>query len=100
MPRPTRLNLAGIPQHVTQRGNNRQACFFADADYESLFVATDRGLQQAPMCRSYLCAHDQPCLLVNHPGNTHWCITGFSRPADILAIERLFYSYYKPHIRT
>lgn len=24
MPRPTRLNLAGIPQHVMQRGNNRQ----------------------------------------------------------------------------
>jgi putative transposase len=33
MPRPTRLNLAGIPQHITQRGNNRQACFFTDADY-------------------------------------------------------------------
>lgn len=33
MPRPTRLNLAGIPQHVTQRGNNRQACFFTNKDY-------------------------------------------------------------------
>jgi putative transposase len=32
MPRPPRLNLPGIPQHVTQRGNNRQACFFDDED--------------------------------------------------------------------
>ncbi|CAA0124090.1 Uncharacterised protein [BD1-7 clade bacterium] len=30
LPRP---NLPGIPQHVVQRGNNRQACFFADEDY-------------------------------------------------------------------
>jgi hypothetical protein len=33
MPRPARLNLPGIPQHVTQRGNNRQACFFSTDDY-------------------------------------------------------------------
>jgi putative transposase len=25
--------LAGIPQHVVQRGNNRQASFFAEQDY-------------------------------------------------------------------
>jgi hypothetical protein len=30
---PARLNLPGIPQHVTQRGNNRQACFFSADDY-------------------------------------------------------------------
>lgn len=32
MPRPRRLNLVGIPQHITQRGNNRQTCFFDDDD--------------------------------------------------------------------
>jgi putative transposase len=32
MPRPRRLNIAGIPQHITQRGNNRQVCFFCDED--------------------------------------------------------------------
>lgn len=32
MPRPRRLNLVGIPQHITQRGNNRQACFFDNED--------------------------------------------------------------------
>ena len=38
MPRPPRLNIAGIPQHIVQRGNNRQACFKNTADYE-LFLA-------------------------------------------------------------
>lgn len=33
MPRRPRPNLAGVPLHVIQRGNNRQACFFAEADY-------------------------------------------------------------------
>ena len=34
MPRLPRLNIPNIPQHVIQRGNNRQACFFDDADHE------------------------------------------------------------------
>ncbi len=33
MARLPRLNLPGIPQHVVQRGNNREACFFEDKDY-------------------------------------------------------------------
>ena len=33
MARLPRLNLAGIPQHVVQRGNNRQVSFFAEQDY-------------------------------------------------------------------
>jgi len=33
MPRPTRLDLPGVPQHVVQRGNDRQPCFFAEGDY-------------------------------------------------------------------
>jgi len=33
MPRKKRFQLLGMPQHIIQRGNNRQACFFAEADY-------------------------------------------------------------------
>src|SRR5690349_3669850 len=33
MPRRPRLRLAGTPFHVIQRGNNRSAWFFAEADY-------------------------------------------------------------------
>ncbi len=33
MPRKPRFQLPGIPQHIVQRGNNRDPCFFAEADY-------------------------------------------------------------------
>ena len=33
MPRKPRFNLIGIPQHVIQRGNNRESCFYAEEDY-------------------------------------------------------------------
>jgi hypothetical protein len=33
MPRRSRIKLAGIPQHIVQRGINREPCFFADEDY-------------------------------------------------------------------
>lgn len=32
MPRRARLALPGVPLHLIQRGNNRQACFYADED--------------------------------------------------------------------
>jgi len=33
MPRKIRFNLIGIPQHVIQRGNNREPCFYNEPDY-------------------------------------------------------------------
>ena len=33
MPRRLRHYLPGIPAHIIQRGNNRQACFYAEPDY-------------------------------------------------------------------
>ena len=33
MPRQKRLDIPGVPQHVVQRGTDRQACFFRDVDY-------------------------------------------------------------------
>ena len=33
MPRRARLSLSHVPLHIIQRGNNRQACFFADENY-------------------------------------------------------------------
>jgi putative transposase len=35
MPRRARLSLPNVPVHIIQRGNNRQACFFADEDYRN-----------------------------------------------------------------
>ncbi|MGK2941346.1 MAG: transposase [Immundisolibacter sp.] len=34
MPRRARLTLPNLPLHIIQRGNNRQACFFAGEDYQ------------------------------------------------------------------
>ncbi len=33
MPRLPRLKLPGHTQHIVQRGNNRQDCFFEEQDY-------------------------------------------------------------------
>ena len=33
MPRKPRFNLVGVPQHVIQRGNNREPCFYLEQDY-------------------------------------------------------------------
>ena len=48
MPRQPRYNLPGTPQHVIQRGNNRQATFFAEQDYarylEDLKIASEQHL--------------------------------------------------------
>ena len=35
MPRRPRLTLPNVPLHLIQRGNNRQACFVADEDYQN-----------------------------------------------------------------
>ena len=46
MARRPRFNLPGIPQHVIQRGNNREPCFFAEEDYRrylgDLKLASDK----------------------------------------------------------
>ncbi|MGB7815960.1 MAG: transposase [Methylotenera sp.] len=34
MPRRPRVIVPNTPQHLIQRGNNRQACFYADEDYQ------------------------------------------------------------------
>lgn len=33
MTRKPRFNIPGIPQHIIQRGNNREPCFYAEQDY-------------------------------------------------------------------
>lgn len=60
MPRPTRLNLPGIPQHITQRGNNRQACFFASRNY-NLYLDL-----LAEACQKHQCALHAYVLMTNH----------------------------------
>ena len=32
MPRRARVSLAGVPHHIIQRGNNREACYYSEQD--------------------------------------------------------------------
>lgn len=49
MPRQPRFNLADVPQHIVQRGHNRQPTFFADADYRR-YLATLGAAAKAHAC--------------------------------------------------
>jgi putative transposase len=82
MSRIARAVAPGVPHHVTQRGNNRQDVFFADADRE-LYLSI-----LASQCARYHLELLGYCLMTNHihliaiPGNpeslakaigrTHW----------------------------
>lgn len=60
MPRRARITLPGIPLHVIQRGNNRQACFFTDDDYRFY-------LDQLSRCARHAgCAVHAYVLMTNH----------------------------------
>ncbi|MEN8205478.1 MAG: transposase [Pseudomonadota bacterium] len=50
MPRKPRINLPGVPQHVIQRGNNREPCFYAESDY-LCFLATLGETLERQRCR-------------------------------------------------
>ena len=76
MARQPRLDLRGIPQHVVQRGNDRQACFTAETDYL-------RYLQELREASSkHDCAIHAYVLMTNH---VHLLIT----PATTGAISRM-----------
>jgi putative transposase len=60
MSRPPRLELAGVPLHVIQRGINRSACFFGDADRRFYL----RCLADAAAVRG--CAVHAYVLMTNH----------------------------------
>lgn len=60
MPRKTRMYLPGIPAHVVQRGNNRDACFFTDEDYRYYLNVLSQG------CLRYDVHLHAYCLMTNH----------------------------------
>ena len=60
MPRKPRFYLPGVPVHIVQRGNNRQAIFFDDADYKAYLG----WLKEAAI--KYSCAIHAYVLMSNH----------------------------------
>ncbi len=46
MPRKPRFYVADIPVHVVQRGNNRQAVFYDEADYQAYLRWLGQGAER------------------------------------------------------
>ena len=86
MPRPRRLNIVGIPQHVTQRGNNRQECFFDDKDRERyLTIICDAAYRRECRVHAYV-------LMTNH---VHLLVT----PAIPDGVSRLMQDVGREYVR-
>ena len=71
MPRKPRIQLPGLPQHVIQRGNNREPCFYTTADYRYyLQVLGEALVQQGCQLHAYVLMTNHVHLLVT-PGVNH-----------------------------
>lgn len=80
MARLPRLDLPHVPQHITQRGNDRQPCFLADEDYS-------RYRQDLTDAAAYCgCAVHAYVLMTNH---VHLLVTGSERGAISRMMQRL-----------
>jgi putative transposase len=66
MPRRARLYIPGLPYHVVQRGNNREACFVEPENYQFYLV-----LWEELAARYGLVVHAY-CLMTNH---VHFLVT-------------------------
>ncbi len=88
MPRRSRINLANVPQHIIQRGNNRQAVFFAEEDYrfylDRLFDAS----------RRYDCSIYAYVLMTNH---VH-LLASAGQPYDLSRMMQHLGRYFVRHI--
>lgn len=86
MPRAKRLELPGVAQHVIQRGNDRQACFFEAADYLCYLQA----LREAAL--RYACQVHAYVLMTNH---VHLLLT----PVDAGAVARVMQAVGRRYVR-
>ena len=57
MPRTPRIRLAGIPMHVTHRGNQRRQVFFEDRDYREYLDLLDKYARMFEMLVWAYCHH-------------------------------------------
>ena len=80
MARLPRLYLPGCAHHVIQRGNNRQACFYGEADYKAyLAFLKDAAAKYQVAIHAFVLMTNHVHLLVtpaneqggNHRGQSH-----------------------------
>lgn len=86
MPRQPRLDIAHIPQHIVQRGNDRQPCFFNDVDQRRyLHELQELALREHCVVHAYV-------LMTNH---VHLLIT----PSAARQIGHLMQSLGRRYVR-
>ena len=86
MPRRPRMYLGGIPCHIIQRGNNRNACFFSEEDY--LYYLHQLG----GACLRYKVQLHAYVLMTNH---SHLLMT----PTDETGISRVMQSLGRRYVQ-
>ena len=91
MPRRARLRLAGVAWHIIQRGNNRSACFYAEADYRYYLETLGEQAQR------WGCAVHAYVLMTNH---VHLLVTPTDEHAVGLMMKHLGQRYVQTINRT
>jgi len=91
MPRRARIVVPGIPWHIIQRGNNRSACFYADADYSYYLTTLD---EQA---RKWACEVHAYVLMTNH---VHLLVTPHEKNSAAQLMKHLGQRYVQYVNRT
>ena len=86
MPRRPRIKLADVPQHIVQRGINREPCFFAEEDYHCYL----HWLQKS--AADWQCAIHAYVLMTNH---VHLLVT----PARPDGIAKLMQSIARRYVQ-
>ena len=84
MPRRPRLILPGVPMHIIQRGNNRQACFAAEQDY-LFYLDWLKDYAEKSSCRIHAYV-----LMTNH---VHILLTSDNKEGVGLLMKRLGQRY-------
>ena len=86
MPRRPRIHLPGMPIHLVQRGHNRDACFFADADFQAYRDWLSEALTRTG-CRLHAYV-----FMTNH---VHLLLT----PPDAAAVSQLMISLGRRYVQ-
>jgi putative transposase len=86
MPRAPRIDLPGIAQHVVQRGNNRQSCFFRTVDRVKYLETLGEYAQ------AFGCAIHAYVLMTNH---VHLLVT----PSSERAVSRTLQAVGRRYVR-
>ena len=88
MPRPPRRVVPGVPLHIVQRGNNRQATFRCSTDYRSYLAALEE------CSRQYSVDVHAYVLMTNH---VHLLVTAYDAPCAsrlMQQVGRKYVSYF------